>query len=71
MVENLPADAGDHKRPGFDSWVGKIPWSRKCQLTPVFLLGESHRQRSLAGYGLWCCKELDMTDAILESTKDD
>ena len=31
-------------------WVGKIPWRRKWQLTPVFLPGKSHGQRSLAGY---------------------
>ena len=28
-----------HKRPGFNPWVGKIPWSRKWQPTPVFLPG--------------------------------
>ena len=28
-----------HKRPGFDLWVGKIPWRRKWQPTPVFLAG--------------------------------
>ena len=33
-----------------DSWVGKIPWRRAWQLTPVFLPGESYEQRSLAGY---------------------
>ena len=32
------------------SWLGKIPWSRKWQPTPVFLPGESHRQRSPMGY---------------------
>ena len=32
------------------SWVRKIPWRRKWQTTPVFLPGESHGQRSLAGY---------------------
>ena len=37
------------RRPGFDPWVGKIPWRRKWQPTPVFLPGESHGQRSLAG----------------------
>ena len=40
-------------RLGFHLWVGKIPWVRKdpwCQLTPVFLPGESHGQRSLASY---------------------
>ena len=29
------------KRPGFDPWVGKMPWSRKWQPTPVFWPGES------------------------------
>ena len=39
--------------------VGKIPWRRVRQPTPVFLPGESHGQRSLAGYGPWGCKESD------------
>ena len=33
---------------GFDPWVGKIPWRRKWQLTPVFLPRESHGQRRAA-----------------------
>jgi len=41
------------RRPRFDSWVGKIPWRRKWQSTPVFLPRESHGQRSLAGYSPW------------------
>ena len=36
------------KRCRFDPWVGKIPWRRKWQPTPVFLPGKSHGQRSLA-----------------------
>ena len=40
-----------HWRCGFDPWVGKIPWTRKWQPTPVFLPGESHGQRSLVGCG--------------------
>ena len=32
-----------------DPWVGKIPWRRKWQPTPVFLPKEFHGQRSLAG----------------------
>ena len=28
-------------RPGFDPWVGKIPWRKAWQPTPVFLPGES------------------------------
>ena len=38
------------RRPGFNSWVRKIPWRRKWQLTSVFLPGEFHGQRNLAGY---------------------
>ena len=30
------------KRSRFDPWIRKIPWSRKWQLTPVFLSGKSH-----------------------------
>ena len=39
-----------HKRRRFKPWVGKIPWSRKWQPTPVFLPGKFHGQRSLAGH---------------------
>ena len=38
------------KRYVLDPWMGKIPWRRSWQPTPVFLSGESHRQRSLVGY---------------------
>ena len=40
------------KRCGFDPWVGNSPWRSPWQPTPVFLPGESHRQRSLASYSL-------------------
>ena len=52
---------GRRKRCGFDPWIGKIPWRKKWQSTPVFLPGESHRQRNLAGYSPWGSKESDMT----------
>ena len=42
----------------FDPWVGKIPWRRAWQPTPVFLPGESHGQRSLVGCSPWGRKEL-------------
>ena len=51
-----------HRTLGFDPWVGKIPWRRKWQPTPVFLPGESHGQWSLAGYTLWGRKESDVTE---------
>ena len=44
------------RRPGFDAWVGKIPWGRKWQPTPVFLPEEFHGQRSLVGYSPWVMK---------------
>ena len=47
VVKNLPANAGDIRE--FYPWVRKIPWRRAWQPTPVFLSGEAHGQRSLAG----------------------
>ena len=43
-------------------WVGKIPWRRKWQPTPVFWPGESHGWRSLVGYSPQGCKEFDTTE---------
>ena len=56
--KNLPVSAGD---VGLIPGLGKIPWSRKCQPTPVFLPGKSHGQRSLVGYSPWGHKESDTT----------
>ena len=50
------------KSPSFDPWVRKILWRREWQPTPVFLSGESHGQRSLAGYNPWGHKESDTTE---------
>ena len=51
------------KRHRFDPWVGKIPWRRKWQPTPVFLPGKFHGQRrvwraTVHGVG----KALDMAE---------
>ena len=46
----------------FEPWVGKTPWRRAWQPTPVFLPGESCGQRSLVGYSPWGPKELDTTE---------
>ena len=46
VVKKLPDKAGD-MRLKFNPWVRKIPWRRAWQPTLVFLLGESHGQRSL------------------------
>ena len=63
VVKNSPANAGDIMRCGFDPWVGKIPWRRAWQPSPVFLPGKSHGQRCLTGYSPWGRKELDTTEA--------
>ena len=62
VVKNPPAIAGD-MRHQFNPWVGKIPWRRAWQPTPVFLVGKSHGQRR----GVWwatvhgVAKDLDTT----------
>ena len=53
-----------YRRPGFDPWVGKIPWRREWQHTPVSLPGKSHGQRSLVGCSPWGRKESDMTEQL-------
>ena len=53
MVKNWLANVGDMRR-GFDSWVGKMPWRRPWQPTPVFLPGGSYGQRTLVGYSPQC-----------------
>ena len=63
VVNNMPANAVD-KRLGFSPQLGKIPGRRKWQPTPVFLPGESHGQRSLAGYSPQGRKELDTTERL-------
>ena len=52
------------KRCRFSLWVGKIPWRRTRQPTPVFLPGVSHGQSSLVGYSQWDHKESDMTEQL-------
>ena len=52
------------RRPGFIPWVGKIPWRREGQPTPVFLPGESNGQRSQAGCSPCGRKEPDTTEQL-------
>ena len=51
-----------HKRHRFSPWVGKVPWRRKWQPTPVFLPGESHGQKNLVDYSPYSHTELDVTE---------
>ena len=61
MIKNLPAVQ--------ETWVqflvGKIPWRKEWQPNPVFLPGEFHGQRILAGYSPWGCKELVKTEPLI------
>ena len=66
MQEMQETGAPRDRRRGLDPWVGKIPWRRAWQLTPVFLSGEPHGQRSLKATvrgvpkGRTCLKWLSM-----------
>ena len=53
-----------HRRCGFDPWVGKIPWGRKWQPTPVFLPGKFHGQKNLVVYSPRGRKESDITGQL-------
>ena len=64
VLKNPPTNCRRHGRSWFDSWVRKVPWRRKGPPTPVFLLGESHGQRSPAGYSLWGHKGSDVTKCM-------
>ena len=59
VVKNPPAKAGDR-----GMMLGKIPWWRAWQPTPVFWPGESHGQRRLVGYGPWGRRDSDTTERL-------
>ena len=58
--KNLPAV----RRLGFYPWLGKIPWRRKWLSIPVFLSGECHGQKNLAGYTPRGQKKSDITEQL-------
>ena len=59
--KEFTCNAGD---PGSISGLGISPREWEWQSTPVFLPGEFHGQRSLAGYSLWGLKESDTTEKL-------
>ena len=68
-AERLEADyggsAGDKLSRSYRAaWVGKFPWKRKWQPTPIFLPGISHGQRSPVGYTPWSRKESNTTERL-------
>ena len=63
MVKNLPIM--------WETWVWCLDWEdpleKPWQNTPVFLPGEFHRQRSLAGYSPQNCKESDANERLIHT----
>ena len=64
LVAQMVKRLSTMRRPGFNPWVGKIPWRRKWQSTPGLLPGKSHGQRSLVGYSPCGRKESDTTERL-------
>ena len=62
MVKNLPA----MKKTQVQSLGQEDPLEKEMAITPVFLPGKCHQQRSLAGYSPWDHKESDRTEQITD-----
>ena len=67
MLKNL--HCWRYKRSRFLPWVGKIPWRRAWQPTPVLLPRKSHGQRSLASCSPWGLKKSDVTEATARTSE--
>ena len=63
MVKNLLANAGRVRDMSSIPGLGRSPGVGSGQHTPVILPGESHGQRSLAGYSPWGRKESNTAEA--------
>ena len=64
MVKNLPANAAERRDVGsIPGLVGKIPWRKAWQPTPVLLPGESHEQMNLGNFSPWGRKESNANEA--------
>ena len=57
LINQLIKNPPTMLEPGFNPWVGKIPWRRERLPTPVFWPGEFHGL-----HGPWGCKESDTTE---------
>ena len=64
VIKNPPTNAGDIGNRSSIPGLGRSPGGRKWQPTPVFLHEKPHGQRSLVGYSLWGCNELDSTEGL-------
>ena len=70
VFNGLPSGSDDKESASNAEDLGVIPgWGRSPRErngnpAPVFLPGEFHGQRRLAGYSPWGCKELDTTEPL-------
>ena len=69
MYLELPCDSDSKEYTCNAGDLGSIPWRREWLSTPVFLPGESHGQRSLAGNSPWGQKESDVTERLTLAQK--
>ena len=59
LVAQLVKNSPQCRKPGFDPWVGKIPWRKERLPTPVFWPGEFHEL-----YSPWGHKESETTEEL-------
>ena len=64
LVSQTVKNLSEMRETWVDAQVEKVPWRREWLPTPVFLPGEFHGQRSLAGYSPWGRRESDRIDLI-------
>ena len=62
VLESLPANSREIRAASLIPGSGRSLGGGGWQPTPVFLPGESHGQRSLAGYGPQCPTESNATE---------
>ena len=59
-----------HRFDPYPNLIGKIPWSKQWQLTPVFFPRKFHGQKSMEDYSPCGCQESDMTEHAHMHTSD-
>ena len=64
VIKNPPANAGDTRDAGSIPGMGRSPGVGNGNLLQYSCLENPSGQRSQTGYGLWDCKELDMTEQL-------
>ena len=59
-----------YRRPGINSWVGKIPWRKAWQPMPVILAWRIPMDRGAWQRSSWSCKETDTTERLSTRSKE-